>query len=93
MVAVSPYDPVALAGAGTLLLGAAALATVPPALRAAGVDCGQGFYWSRAVPGAEVEAVLRRGFAEKLQRPAHQTTGSEILLQGQQCDEPGAGPS
>jgi EAL domain-containing protein (putative c-di-GMP-specific phosphodiesterase class I) len=39
-------------------------------LRAAGVDCGQGFYWSRAIPGAEVEAVLRRGFAEKLARPS-----------------------
>jgi EAL domain-containing protein (putative c-di-GMP-specific phosphodiesterase class I) len=31
-------------------------------LRAAGVDCGQGFYWSKAVPGSEVEAVLVRGF-------------------------------
>ena len=41
-------------------------------LRAAGVDCGQGFYWSKAVPGADVEAVLRRGFAETLLRPAHQ---------------------
>lgn len=40
-------------------------------LRAAGVDCGQGYYWSKAVPGSEVESVLRRGFAETLQRPAH----------------------
>lgn len=38
--------------------------------RAAGVDCGQGYYWSKAVPGSEVESVLRRGFEEALQRPA-----------------------
>ncbi|MBL8199461.1 MAG: EAL domain-containing protein [Chromatiales bacterium] len=38
-------------------------------LRAAGVDCGQGFYWSRAVPGTEVEGVLQRGFAHALDRP------------------------
>ncbi|MEQ1801970.1 MAG: EAL domain-containing protein [Gammaproteobacteria bacterium] len=40
-------------------------------LRAAGVDCGQGYYWSKAVPGSEVESVLRRGFAEAQQRPTH----------------------
>lgn len=38
-------------------------------LRAAGVDCGQGFYWSKAVPGEEVEAVVERGFARSLERP------------------------
>jgi EAL domain-containing protein (putative c-di-GMP-specific phosphodiesterase class I) len=39
-------------------------------LRAAGVDYGQGFYWSKAVPGAEVEAIVARGFADRLDRPA-----------------------
>jgi EAL domain-containing protein (putative c-di-GMP-specific phosphodiesterase class I) len=38
-------------------------------LRAAGVDCGQGFFWSKAVPGAEIEALLERGFAHSLERP------------------------
>ena len=38
-------------------------------LRAAGVDYGQGYFWSRAVPGAEVEAILQRGFAHSLERP------------------------
>lgn len=38
-------------------------------LRAAGVDFGQGFFWSRAVPGAELDALLERGFADSLQRP------------------------
>ncbi|MBK9705236.1 MAG: EAL domain-containing protein [Betaproteobacteria bacterium] len=38
-------------------------------LRAAGVDYGQGFYWSKAVPGAEIEALLARGFAHSLDRP------------------------
>jgi EAL domain-containing protein (putative c-di-GMP-specific phosphodiesterase class I) len=39
-------------------------------LRAAGVDYGQGFFWSKAVPGTEIEALLARGFAASLQRPA-----------------------
>lgn len=39
-------------------------------LRAAGVDQGQGFYWSPAVPAAEVAALLDRGFAHTLERPA-----------------------
>jgi len=39
-------------------------------LRAAGVDHGQGFFWSPAVPASEVEAVLGRGFADRLDRPA-----------------------
>ncbi len=43
-------------------------------LRAAGVDYGQGFYWSRAVPATEVEALLQRGFAHTLIRP-HSTRG------------------
>ncbi len=38
-------------------------------LRAVGVDYGQGFYWSKAVPGAVVAPLLTRGFAESLQRP------------------------
>ena len=38
-------------------------------LRAAGVDYGQGFFWSKAVPGAQVEALLERGFAHSLERP------------------------
>jgi EAL domain-containing protein (putative c-di-GMP-specific phosphodiesterase class I) len=38
-------------------------------LRAAGVDYGQGFFWSKAVPGAEIEALLQRGFAHSLERP------------------------
>ena len=38
-------------------------------LRAAGVDYGQGFYWSKAVPGVEIEALLARGFAHSLDRP------------------------
>jgi EAL domain-containing protein (putative c-di-GMP-specific phosphodiesterase class I) len=39
-------------------------------LRAAGVDYGQGFFWSPAVPAAAVEDILRRGFADSLKRPA-----------------------
>lgn len=38
-------------------------------LRAAGVDYGQGFQFSPAVPGAQVEALLARGFADRLQPP------------------------
>jgi len=38
-------------------------------LRAAGVDQGQGFYWSPAVPAAEVAGLLDRGFAHTLERP------------------------
>jgi EAL domain-containing protein (putative c-di-GMP-specific phosphodiesterase class I) len=38
-------------------------------LRAAGVDYGQGFFWSPAVPGREVEPLLAQGFAASLQRP------------------------
>ena len=38
-------------------------------LRAAGVDYGQGFFWSKAVPGPEIEALLERGFAHSLERP------------------------
>lgn len=38
-------------------------------LRAAGVDYGQGYFWSKAVPGAEIEALLERGFAHSLVRP------------------------
>jgi EAL domain-containing protein (putative c-di-GMP-specific phosphodiesterase class I) len=38
-------------------------------LRAAGVDYGQGFFWSKAVPGAEIQALLERGFAHTMDRP------------------------
>jgi len=38
-------------------------------LRAAGVDYGQGYFWSKAVPSAEIEALLARGFAHSLDRP------------------------
>jgi EAL domain-containing protein (putative c-di-GMP-specific phosphodiesterase class I) len=38
-------------------------------LRAAGVDHGQGYFWSKAVPGTEIEALLERGFAHRLDRP------------------------
>lgn len=39
-------------------------------LRAAGVDYGQGYFWSKAVPGAQIEALLTRGFAHALDRPS-----------------------
>jgi EAL domain-containing protein (putative c-di-GMP-specific phosphodiesterase class I) len=38
-------------------------------LRAAGVDYGQGFFWSKAIPGAGLESILRNGFAHTLLRP------------------------
>jgi EAL domain-containing protein (putative c-di-GMP-specific phosphodiesterase class I) len=38
-------------------------------LRAAGIDYGQGFFWSPAVPAEEIEAMIERGFADKLERP------------------------
>jgi EAL domain-containing protein (putative c-di-GMP-specific phosphodiesterase class I) len=38
-------------------------------LRAAGVDHGQGFYWSPAVPGDQVQGLLERGFKDRLERP------------------------
>lgn len=44
-------------------------------LRAAGVDYGQGFFWSPAVPGSQVEHVLRRGFREWVDRPPGSPTG------------------
>lgn len=37
-------------------------------LRAAGVDYGQGFFWSKAVPGSGVDEILQRGFADTLQQ-------------------------
>lgn len=44
-------------------------------LRAAGVDHGQGFFWSPAVPADQVETVLQRGFADRLDRPVGDTGG------------------
>jgi EAL domain-containing protein (putative c-di-GMP-specific phosphodiesterase class I) len=38
-------------------------------LRAAGVDYGQGYFWSKAVPGAEIEALIENGYAHSLDRP------------------------
>lgn len=37
-------------------------------LRAAGVDYGQGFFFSPAVPAEEIESILQRGFAASLKR-------------------------
>lgn len=37
-------------------------------LRAAGIDYGQGFFWSPAVSASEIEAMIERGFADKLDR-------------------------
>lgn len=37
-------------------------------LRAAGIDYGQGFFWSPAVSAGEIEAMLERGFAASLER-------------------------
>jgi EAL domain-containing protein (putative c-di-GMP-specific phosphodiesterase class I) len=39
-------------------------------LRAAGLDYGQGFFWSPAVPGGEIEPMLEGGFADRLDLPA-----------------------
>jgi EAL domain-containing protein (putative c-di-GMP-specific phosphodiesterase class I) len=39
-------------------------------LRAAGVDYGQGYYWSKAVPGTEIQPLLEHGFAHRLDRPS-----------------------
>ena len=38
-------------------------------LRAAGVDYGQGYFWSKAVPAAEIEALIEHGYAHSLDRP------------------------
>jgi EAL domain-containing protein (putative c-di-GMP-specific phosphodiesterase class I) len=34
-------------------------------LQAAGVDCGQGWFWSKALPPEELPAVIERGFGER----------------------------
>jgi sensor c-di-GMP phosphodiesterase-like protein len=34
-------------------------------LQAAGVDCGQGWFWSKALPPEELPRVIERGFAER----------------------------
>jgi EAL domain-containing protein (putative c-di-GMP-specific phosphodiesterase class I) len=39
-------------------------------LRAAGVDFGQGFFWSTAVPGAQAEALLKEGFSPQVVQAA-----------------------
>jgi EAL domain-containing protein (putative c-di-GMP-specific phosphodiesterase class I) len=38
-------------------------------LRAVGVDYGQGYFWSRAVPATQMPALLERGFAATLEWP------------------------
>jgi c-di-GMP phosphodiesterase len=38
-------------------------------LRAVGVDYGQGYFWSKAVPAAQMSALLERGFAATLEWP------------------------
>lgn len=37
-------------------------------LRAAGVDYGQGFFWSPAVPGGEIGRLLQDGFGDRMER-------------------------
>jgi EAL domain-containing protein (putative c-di-GMP-specific phosphodiesterase class I) len=37
-------------------------------LRAAGIDYGQGYFWSPAVAASEIEAMIEHGFADKLER-------------------------
>lgn len=56
---------VALAGALRIRTVAEGVETWEQAffLKAAGVDCGQGWFWSKALPAEEVEAVLQKGFA------------------------------
>lgn len=58
---------VALAGALRVHVTAEGVETREQALflRAAGVDCGQGWYWSKALPAAEFADVLTSGFVEK----------------------------
>lgn len=58
---------VAMAGALRVRLTAEGVETREQAmfLHAAGVDYGQGWYWSKALPAEEFARVLERGFAEK----------------------------
>ncbi len=44
-------------------------------LRAAGVDCGQGWFWSKALPPAELPRIIERGFGER-QRELLRALGS-----------------
>lgn len=66
---------VAMAGALRVRLTAEGVETREQAmfLHAAGVDCGQGWYWSKALPAPEFAAALDRGFAGK--RPWSEPTG------------------
>lgn len=59
---------VALAGALRVKLTAEGVETREQAmfLHAAGVDCGQGWYWSKAVPAAEFAHLLASGFRETM---------------------------
>jgi EAL domain-containing protein (putative c-di-GMP-specific phosphodiesterase class I) len=38
-------------------------------LRAVGIDYGQGYFWSKAVPAVEMPAIIERGFASTLEWP------------------------
>jgi EAL domain-containing protein (putative c-di-GMP-specific phosphodiesterase class I) len=38
-------------------------------LRAVGIDYGQGYFWSKAVPAAQISQLLERGFAATLEWP------------------------
>jgi cyclic di-GMP phosphodiesterase Gmr len=57
---------IALAGALRAKVTAEGVETAAQALfvRAAGVDCGQGWYWSKALPVEEFSRVLDRGIIE-----------------------------
>jgi len=57
---------IALAGALRAKVTAEGVETAAQALfvRAAGVDCGQGWYWSKALPVTEFAALLRRGHCD-----------------------------
>jgi EAL domain-containing protein (putative c-di-GMP-specific phosphodiesterase class I) len=59
---------VALAGALRIRTIAEGVETWEQAffLKAAGVDCGQGWFWSKALPAEDVEGVLRKGFGSVL---------------------------
>jgi sensor c-di-GMP phosphodiesterase-like protein len=36
-------------------------------LQAAGIDCGQGWFWSKALPPEELLGVIERGFGDRQQ--------------------------
>jgi EAL domain-containing protein (putative c-di-GMP-specific phosphodiesterase class I) len=62
---------VALAGALRIRTIAEGVETWEQAffLKAAGVDCGQGWFWSKALPPEDVEIVLQKGFSSDFGQP------------------------